>query len=111
MAEDTETTNNIIKLPPSLIVDEDSPDFGVYPLMGDETSVGRSPDSDIQLLHDRTISRIHLKIIKTRDTFRIKDLNRKVVSCRIFSCCSFKGDSYYPGLIITCIEIKHIIGN
>jgi pSer/pThr/pTyr-binding forkhead associated (FHA) protein len=76
MAEkDQETTKNIIKLPPSLIVDEGSPDFGVYPLMEDETTLGRSPDSDIQLLHDRTISRLHLKVIKTDSGFRIKDLN------------------------------------
>jgi hypothetical protein len=38
------------KLASSLIVNDDSPDFGVYPLTERETIVGRSPDTDIQLI-------------------------------------------------------------
>ena len=62
------------KLPPSLIVDEDSPDFGVYPLMDDSTIVGRSPETDIQLIHDPTISRQHFTVKKLNEKFMIRDL-------------------------------------
>jgi pSer/pThr/pTyr-binding forkhead associated (FHA) protein len=62
------------KLASSLIVNDDSPDFGVYPLTERETIVGRSPDTDIQLSHDPTISRQHFKVIKEDGKYRLVDM-------------------------------------
>ena len=62
------------KLPPSLIVNDDSPDFGVYPITEAESIIGRNPDTDIQLSHDATISRQHFKVIKTSANYRIVDM-------------------------------------
>ena len=62
------------KLPSSLIVNDESPDFGVYPLTEKETVIGRSPDTDIQLSHDPTISRHHFKVVKGDGKYKIVDM-------------------------------------
>ena len=47
-----------------------------FDLEGEVYTIGRSPDSDIQIM-DHTISRNHLKIFRKNDEYFIEDLNSK----------------------------------
>ena len=46
----------------------------VYGIDGDEVLIGRSSDSDIQLLQMRSVSRRHAKMVKEAQGYSIVDL-------------------------------------
>lgn len=45
----------------------------IYPLAHLETSLGRGDDADVRL-HDRTVSRLHARVINRRQTYLLEDL-------------------------------------
>lgn len=57
-----------------MLVVRQGPEIGTrYPLVGDQVTVGRVPDNDIQL-DDVTVSRLHAVLVKQDAAWLVRDL-------------------------------------